>query len=412
MIRYASFGPGIVGDAAKATDDEIAARYKANAGQYQASELRRISQLIVPTEAAAKAIVAETSQGKSLEIAAKDKGLAVAAIEATDRAGLTRQFSKAISDSAFAAARGKIAEPARSPLGWHVMRIDSVEAKPARSLEDVRSQLASEIESEKQTSALTERLEEIEDEFDSGANIVEVAKALELDITRTQPLTADGKIYGKIGLSAPEALDRVIETAFLMDLEEPQLAIVERGARFVIFDVTDIAPSAPAPLDEIKDDVIAAYKLDKGSAAARKAAVKVQSEVRKGSSLRKALASADKRLLSPQPIRISRPQLMQMQQEGQGIPAPIVLMFEMAQGTVKVQATPDNQAWFIVSLKKIEPGKVKEDDPGLADARRDLGRVAGDEYAQALQRAIRSEVGVVKNKPAVRAVRDQLTGSN
>jgi len=412
VLRYASFDASIVKEAAKPTDAEIEARYKANAAKYQASETRQISQLVVPTEAAAKAIVDELAKGTSLDEVAKAKGLAVAKLAAMDRAALTAQFSKAVGDSAFAAPLGKIAAPARSALGWHVMRVEKIEKRPARSLADVRGELAGQIEQEKRNAALTERLEGIENEFDDGSNLAEVAKELGVEVKQTPPITADGKIYGKTGESAPEILKSVLETAFAMDQEKPQLAIVDRGSHFVIYDVTDIAPSAPAPLDEIKDDVQAAYMLDMGSAEARKLAEQVQAEVRKGSSLTKAMASLKKRLLPPQPVRMSRPQLMQIQQQGRGVPEPIALMFQMAEGTVKVQAAPGRQAWFIVKLDKIEPGKVKDDDPSLAEAQRDLGGLAGDEYTQALQRAIRGQIGVEKNKAAIRAVREQLGGGS
>src|SRR5690606_21737827 len=116
-------------------------------------------------------------------------------------------------------------------------------------------------------------------------SLVEVAKELGVEITQTKPPTADGKGYGKGGEAAPELLDQVLETAFSMDTENPQLAVIDHGARYIIFDVTDITASAPAPLAEIKDDVTGAYMLDHGSAEARKMAEQVQAQVRKGTSL-------------------------------------------------------------------------------------------------------------------------------
>ena len=412
VLRYASFDADVVREASKPTEEEIAERYESNAAQYQLSEKRQFSQLVVPTEAAAKAIADEVAKDTSLETAAKAKGLAVAKLKALDRADLTRQFSKGVGDAGFTAALGKIATPARSALGWHVMRVDKIASQPARSLDDVRDELTRQITLEKQGAAITERLEQIEDELDDGANLVEVAEGLEVEVNQTQPLMADGMVYGKTGVSSSEALKTVLETAFFMDLEKPQLAIVDRGASFLVFDVTDIALSAPAPLDEIEDGVRAAYILDEGSAEARRLAVQIQAEVRKGTTLRKAMASIKKRLLPPQPIRMSRPQLMEIQQRGQGVPAPLALLFQMAQGTVKVQAADGKQAWFIIKLKKIEPGKVEDDDPMLVTSQRDLGRLAGNEYGQALQRAVRNEIGVEKNKAAIRAVREQLGGGN
>jgi peptidyl-prolyl cis-trans isomerase D len=412
VLRYAAFDADIVKEAAKPTDEEIAARYEAFAPLYQASETRQLSQTIVPTEAAANAILAEAAKGASLEKIASAKGLAVARIKASDRTQLTREFSKAVSDAAFAAAPRAMAEPARSALGWHVMRVDKITTRPARSLAEVREELSAHIAKEKQGAVFAERLESIEDEFDGGASLAEVAKELGLETVQTPPLTADGMIYGKPGQPAPAILEPLLDTAFLMELENPQLAIIERGSRYVIFDVTGIAASAVAPFAEIKDMVEAAYKLDKGSAEARKAAENIQAEMRKGTSMRKAVSALGKRLPPPEKVKISRPQLLHLQEQGQGVPVPIVLMFRMAKGTVKVRGIQDNQAWFIVSLETIEPGEVKDDDPGLPATRRDLGRLAGDEYAQALQRAIREEIGVEKNEPAIRAVREQLGGGS
>ncbi|MCX7863844.1 MAG: SurA N-terminal domain-containing protein [Novosphingobium sp.] len=412
VLRYASFDTSIVKDAATPTEAEIAALYKENAAQYRAVELRSFTQLVVPTEAAARAITAEIAKGTSLEAAARARGLSVAMLAATDRDGLARQTSKAVSDAAFAAAAGKIAAPARSALGWHVIRVDDVKSRPARTLAQVRDELVREVTQRKLNAALTEKLEQIEERLDSGSNLVELARELNAEVKLTEPITADGKIYGKAGQKVPEILNPVIETAFSMELERPQLAMIDRGTRFVIYDVTDIAPSAPAPLEEIRDDVKAAYLLDRGSAEARKLAVAIQSQVRKGASLQQAMASARPGLLPPQRVRMSRPEITQAQQQGKGVPAPVALMFQMAQGTVKVQKTDDGQAWFIVHLRKIEPGKTSETDPRVASARKELGRVAGDEYAQALRRAIREEIGVEKNPSAIRAVREQLLGSN
>ena len=51
-------------------------------------------------------------------------------------------------------------------------------------------------------------------------------------------------------------------------------------------------------------------------------------------------------------------------------------------------------------------------DPVIAAAQRELGMMAGREYAEALRRAIRAEVGVEKNPDGVRAVRSRLDGGN
>jgi peptidyl-prolyl cis-trans isomerase D len=129
VIRYAAFGEEALKNVPPPSDAEIAAQYNANKAQYAALETRRVTQLIVPTEAAAKAIAAEVAGGKSLEAAASAKGLTTADLGAVSKQALASQSSPAVADAVFAAGKGTIAAPARSGLGWHLMRIDAVETR-------------------------------------------------------------------------------------------------------------------------------------------------------------------------------------------------------------------------------------------------------------------------------------------
>ena len=315
--------------------------------------------------------------------------------------------------AAFAAAPGTFAAPARSSLGWHVMRIDKVETRPERTIEQVRGEIAAQIAKEKKRVALTELLTKIEDQLDDGSSLPDAAGELGTKVEKTPPILADGQVYLKAGEKAPEVLGRVLETAFTMDLEEPQLAEVEPGKTFVIFDVTEIEQSAPAPLKEIRDDVTAAYMMDKGFAAARKAAETVRSEVRKGKSLQEAVAGLKKALPPPRQIDMNREELARIQmQNRQKAPPPLALLFSMAEGTVKMLAAPQDTGWYVVSLEDIEPGKVADDDPILQSAQRELGGVIGNEYISSLRRAIRAEVGVKRNQSAIDAVAAQLGGGS
>jgi peptidyl-prolyl cis-trans isomerase D len=411
VVRYASFGPGAFAAAQAPTEAEIAARFQADAAKYAASEKRRITQVIVPTEAAAQALAAEVSGGKALEAAANAKGLVASRLELLSRQELASQFSEAFSAAVFGTAGGRIAAPARSGLGWHVARVEQIDSRPARTLAQVRGEIAAAIAEQKQRAAVTSALEEIESEIDGGGNLVEVAKKLGAEVVTTEPLTADGRVYLKPGQVAPAVLQTLLPTAFTMDTEEPQMAEVEPGKTFVVFDVTEIAESAPAPLKEITGDVKAALVASKASARAREAARQVQAAIAKGQTMAQALAALNKPLPPVQNVKMSRPQLAQMQQTGQ-VPRPIALMFNMASRTTKVQPAPNDQAWFVVSLKDIEPGAVKPVDPIVESARAQLGNVLGTEYADALGRSLRESIGVTRNPEAIQAVRRQLAGES
>ena len=407
VIRYATFGDEALKTVAPPTEAEIAAGYNANKAQYAALETRQVTQLIVPTEAAARAVADEVAKGKSLEAAASAKGLSAARLGAIGKAALAGQSSPAVADAVFAAAKGAIAAPARSGLGWHVMRVDGIDLRAARPLDSVRGELTTQIAATKRRQALNDLSARLEDEFDKGGNLTEAAKELGVTLQETGPLTADGGVYGQTGAHAPAILGRTLQTAFAMEENAPQLAEVEPGKTFLIFDVKDIAPSAPAPLAEIKQDVTVAYMLDKGAAAAKIAADKVQAEMRKGATLQAAMATLGVQLPPAQPIDMDRTQLTAA---GRQPPPPLMLLFSMAEGTVKTLAAPGEQGWFIVSLKDIVPFPVQANDPVLPIAQKQLGQLAGAEYAQQLRRAISAEVGVKRNDAGIKAVRTQLGG--
>lgn len=410
VIRYATFGEDAVKAPPAPTDAEIKARYDANKAQYAAQDKRRITQLIVPTEPAAKAITAEVNGGKSLENAASGKGLSAARLEFFSKEELAEQFSPAVADAVFAAQLGKLAAPQKSPLGWHVIRVEEVQKKPERTLAEVRDELVAQIVQEKRRAAFTDKLSGLEDQFAGGASLAEVAKSLGAEVKTTAPLTADGQLYMKPGERAPEVLNPVLKNAFAMEQEEPQVAEVERGKTFMVYDVTDIAPSAPAPLNEIREDVKQAWALDQGSKAAKAAALKVQALVRKGTALGKAVAEIGKTLPPIQPVTMSRPTLTEALRNGRQVPPPISLLFHMAENTVKVQSAEQERGWFVVTLARIEPAKI--DSPQLvANAQRELGSQLGQAYADALGKAIRKDVGVEMNKKAIKAVREQLAGT-
>ncbi|MCB2064718.1 MAG: peptidyl-prolyl cis-trans isomerase, partial [Novosphingobium sp.] len=412
VIRYATFGIEGLAKAPAPTEAEIAARYKANSALYAASEKRRVTQLIVPTEEAAKAVVAEVAGGKSLEASAKAKGLEASKLEGLSKQEMSSQFSPALAAAVFATGRGQLAAPARSDLGWHVVRVEAIDARPARTLDQVRGEITAAIAAEKNRTAVTDALEEIESELDGGGSLVEVAKRLDAKVTSTPPLTADGKVYLKPGATAPEALQPALQTAFAMETEEPQLAEIEPGKTFLIYDVTDIAESAPAPLKEIEPTVKAALVASKASAKARESAREVQAAMAKGKSLAEAMRALGRPLPPAQTVKMSRPELARLQQQQRQVPPPIALMFNMAKGTVKVQPAPNNQAWFVVSLKDIAPGKVEDGDKTIEAASGQLGAMLAAEYSDALGRAIRDEVGVERNSAAINAVRAQLAGES
>lgn len=407
-LRYASFGAEAVGTVAAPTEAEITARYRQDANRYAAKEDRTLTQLILPTRAAADSIRQRVAQGAALEAVAREAGLEAARIGPISQGTFTAQSSAAVAEAAFAAAQGQIADVARSGLGFHIVRIDAIDRQAGQSLAQARPAIAAELTEEKRRLAFNELAAEIEDRFAGGESLADVARSLNVTVQTTRPITAAGVVYGTEGETAPEILASVLATAFQMDEEEPQLAEAVPGETFLIYEAADIVPSAAAPLAEIRSQVIADWRRAEGSKLAKLAADRVMKRLAGGGTLAQAVAAEGRTLPPVDQLDTTREDLIARQGR---VPAPLALFFSMAQGTQKQLEGPQNIGWFVVDLDRIEAGEIGRDDPLFGQAKSQFTVTLGEEFAAQLQTAIRQDVTTERNDDAIAAVKRALTGT-
>jgi peptidyl-prolyl cis-trans isomerase D len=175
-----------------------------------------------------------------------------------------------------------------------------------------------------------------------------------------------------------------------------------------VYEVSNITPSAAAPLAEIKDRVTSDWRTAEGDAAAKAAAERVMQRIQSGQAIAAALAAEKVTLPPPQTIDMSRDELAKQPR----VPPVLALMFSMAKGTVKRLEMPQNIGWFVVKLDDVSLPTLAKGDPIVAETQQQLATVVGDEYSQELVRAAQLQVGVKKNQAAIDAVAKQLTGQS
>lgn len=409
-IRFAQFGVDSITANLEPSEQQVSDRFARDAEQYGPQERRAVTTFVVPTEDAAQALVERIRSGDaSLETAARQAGFNVSASELRDREGMQTASSFALAELVFAAERGEVVDPAQSTLGWYVARVDDIENTPARSLDEVRDEIAQQLRVENQAAQLIELSANIESDVDSGTSLTDVATQYGLEVTSIPSVTEDGQVFGSVQGLSP-ALRPVLETAFQMDASEPQLAELVAGTQFLIFDVSEIVESAAPPLDEVRDGAVAGWRRSEGAKAAKEAADRVLAAVESGTPIREALAAEDSALSQVENIDLTRQELLSA--SGGRIPSALVLLFSMAQGSTKVLEEQGDLGWFIVDLEAIETEEVADDNPVLAQTQTQIGAALSVEYNQQLARAIREEVGVERNEEAIAALRRTLAGEN
>lgn len=410
ILRFATFGADTILSDIEPTETEIAARFESNRDAYRARERRAISSFVVPTEEAARSLVERIRGGLSLEAAAQQAGFQVSSSDLRDREAMANETSFAFAEAAFSTGEGEMVDPARGALGWYVARVDDVERLPERSLAEVSEEIAQQILQEKRAAALVDLSARIEDELYDGTSLAEVAEAFDLEVVTTPPLLANGTVFGEPGASVTPEVRPVLETAFEMDESEPQLAALGSADRFIIYDVSEVIPSAAPPLAEIRDEVTAAWRLAEGSAKAREAARRILEKTREGEDFADALRAEEEPRFQVQSVDLSRRELLA--QRGRQIAPPLVLLFSMAQGSTKLLEAPQNMGWYLVDLDQVETDEIASDDPVIAQTRQQFAPTLADEYRRQLTRAIREAIGVERNEDAIEAVRRRLAGES
>lgn len=410
VVRYAIFDRKRFESQVSATEAEIAAAYKANERQYAAKDNRVFTQVIVPDQAKANAIVAAVRAGTPIADAARANGGEATTLSPQDQSDFAGLATPALARAAFAAEKGAVIAPEKSGLGWHVVQVVSITRVGGKTLADVRAQLSAEVTKRKVDGAIADFVTKIEDSVADGATFDDVVKAEGLTVATTPPVTGAGVAPDQPAFKPQPELQPILRDAFLADADDdPAVATLAQGEMFAFYDLERVIPAAPRPLSAIRAQVAQDFVVDRAIRAAKAVADAIAAKTQKGMPLAEAIGSAGVRLPAPQSVTVKRMDIARAQ-PGQ-VPPTLALLFSMAPNRTKVLQSQQQPGWYIVRLSTITPGSAAS-QPGLIQAtQNELARAIGEEYVQQLASAIRKDLAVKKNDKAIATLKRSLTGT-
>lgn len=414
VIRYALVRPAQFAEGAKATEAEIAAAYKQNAAQYAASTKRTLAQVIVADQNSANALAAKIKGGATLAAAAQGAGLQPSTIDNAEKQSFARASSPEIANAAFAAAQGVVVGPLRSPLGWHIVRVEKIEQVAGKTLDQVRGELATAITQRKEAEALTNLRGQIDTAIAGNATFDEAVADAKLKAETTQAIFGDGRTQEAAEAATPTPPDPVIaqiaKAGFAMETgDDAQIVPIDQDGSFALVKPERVIAAAPRPLAEIREAVVAGFIRDRQLQAARKAASAILADVGKGTLIADAMKKTGLTLPALQPLDAVRGQLAQA---GMQIPPPVRLMFSMAAKKAKMTEAPNGGGYWVVWLDEITPGDARNDKALIAQTRGGLTQVIGAEYLEQFVAAARKSIGVKRDEAAIARVKAQLAGQS
>ncbi len=145
------------------TDEALQAAYEKKYANAAPETELNASHILVATEEEAKAIEKELADGADFAELAKAKSTGPSGPSGGELGWFTRgMMVKPFEDAVFALKEGEVSPPVKTQFGWHVIKLNGKRLKDAPKLDDVRDELAAEI----QRSALEKKLSELTDAAD------------------------------------------------------------------------------------------------------------------------------------------------------------------------------------------------------------------------------------------------------
>ncbi|HEY0622219.1 peptidylprolyl isomerase [Sphingomonas sp.] len=414
VIRYAVVRPDQFAESAKATEAEIAAAYKQDAAKYAPSTRRTLVQVIVADQSAANALAAKIKGGATMAAAAQGAGLQPSTIADAQKESFARASSPQIADAAFAAAQGGVVGPLRSPLGWHIVRVEKIEQVAGKTLDQVRGEIAAAVTQRKEAEALNGLRGRIDSAIAGNATFDEAVADAKLKAEVSPPLFGDGRTQESAAAATPTPPDPVLaqiaQAGFAMQAsDDPQLVPLGQDGSFALVKTDRVIAAAPRPLAEVREAAAAGFIRDRQLQAARKVAMAVLADVNKGTPIADAMKKTGLALPPLQPLDAARGDLARA---GMQIPPPVRLMFSMAARKAKMTEAPQGGGYWVVWLDAIQPGDASNDKALVAQTRAGLTQVVGAEYLEQFVAAARKAVGVKRDDAAIARLKAQLGGQS
>lgn len=413
VVKYALIGPEHVNVAAP-TEAEIASVY-ANTPRYQRSESRTLQSITfsgAQAQQQATAFAQRVRGGTAFVAAAQGAGFQASDVTFPNQS--QTQFAAVtnadIAVQAFRAQRGETIGPVRSPLGVHVVRVETVTINAGRPLASVREAIVREITRRKTAAAVNAFAASLEQQL-ADSSFEEVARNARLTVVTSPSITAEGLQANGAPFAMSAELRAILPVAFEMDPDSPDPALqpLDPNGRYALVGVDRVDPAAPPPLAEIRDRVRAGLIGYTARIRARDIARGIARRVNEGMPLAQAVAAAGATLPAPQQISGQRGQVLG--EAGQRASVAMRLLFRLRPGTAEALRAPRNDGWLVVVPTQSlwpEPAIIARQVQGTQT---ELSQTLPGEAERQLIRAMSLRVGVQRNAAEIAAERRRISSN-
>ncbi len=386
-LSVITMDPSNFAGAVSYTDEDLKNYYEDHHAEFSKPELRAVSQIVVGDKAEADKVRDALAAGQDFDAVAKE----IAGLDADDtalgnksRAELAAELNEAAADAVFDLKAGSVTSPVESAFGWHILKVTAITEGDARSFDDVRATIETAVKQEKALDHLYNQVNRIEDEISGGASIDDIAKSIELPVTKIAAI--DGAGNGPDGqpvATLPTSISGFLEKAFSTEAGDDLSVQDAGGSHYYVLSVESITPEAVRPFDSVKAEVAAKWQAAQRDSAAKTAAEAAQKALADGT----AFAAVTGASGGQDNIRVGRvplPNTMNVTPEIREA------AFAQAPGKAAVIPAADKDGYLVVTVTSSTPGNAATSGEPFAEFEKSLAlRYSNDVlavYQQYLQR--------------------------
>jgi len=298
-LQYLKLDLADIAAGVQVTDEALRKYYDDTAAERNAvPERRKAAHILVEAgtdDAAAKkkaeSILARAKAGEDFAKLARENSDDLGSKSAGGDLGWAPKeaYVKEFSDALFAMNKGDISAPVKTQFGYHIIRLEDVEAPHVPDFEEVRAELEPQFRRDQAQTLFYEQSQQLADEaFASLSELDSVAKKLGLTVQTVEGFTRQGG--GALG-NDRKVIDAAFSNEVLQERQNsPAVAIGEESV--VVVRVTDHQPPQQQALEQVQDQITARRAQEKARAAATEAAQALAKRVAAGEPLAAAAASA------------------------------------------------------------------------------------------------------------------------
>ncbi len=345
-----------------ATDAQVKEFYNSHQDNFKIEGTRTIEQAVLKSEKEANDVLKAAQDSKDLKAAV------------TKVTGKADNYNKAakfeekalpsqLAEPVFKAAIKSFVSPVQTPLGWHVVYVQSEQGASVKSFDDVKAQIKKELNDTASSDAAFEVTNKIEDRLAEGESPESLKDEFKLTIIKLEKLSAtDAKIPALKAYNNDEG--KIIQAAFTTNENESSPLSEISSGKMMTVHVNSVTEAKAKDLKDVKAEVT-----DKWAALEKRRKLLVRSleittDLDAGKTTLEKIAAENK-------LKVKTAKIVRGSKAPEGLNSQGVAQI-MATDITKAVAIPDIESIQIIKIKNVVLPTKEPSKSELADIEKTL----------------------------------------